>query len=105
MSDTSRIFYFQLLYQVTEVGLFVIKTLNKFRIKLESLVCSLKTCECLLCDRPCALGMCIGDGTVMHVTAPPTRTSHPAQDGPGWAVKCGVTGLHGGACVSRRGGG
>lgn len=53
-------FYLQLLYQATEVGLAVMKALNKFRIKLESLVCSLRAHECLLCDRPCALGIRVG---------------------------------------------
>lgn len=73
-------FYFQLLYQATEVGLAVTKTLNKFRIKLESLVCSLRAHECLLCDRPRALGIRVGHGAVMNETAPPTRSPCPAQD-------------------------
>ena len=59
------------------------KTLNKFRIKLESLLCSLKAHECLLCDRPRAVGTHIGHGAVMNETAPPTRSPRPAQDRPG----------------------
>ena len=59
------------------------KTLNKFRIKLESLVCSLTAHERLLCDRPRAVGTRVGHGAVMSETAPPTRSPRPAQDRPG----------------------
>ena len=93
-------FYFQLLYQVTEVGLSVMKMLNKFRVMLASLVCSLMTHECLLCGRPCALGTRVGHGAVVNVTAAPAWNPHPAQDRPGWAVG-GVPSFRGGcACTA-----
>ena len=79
------------------------KTLNKFRIKLESLVCSLTAHERLLCDRPRAVGTRVGHGAVMSETAPPTRSPRPAQDRPGG--RSAVFSPSWGGCVHRRGGG